>query len=128
MSITGVRTRAWILVQAESPYEAAKSLYDAQKDKGDDRYVLVRADVVDYVYNMVIPVDAESWDALQEAYHMIQETTKAKYSTIIPVLKHFPFPAHDAHSFITADEVAAGHWKDIIPGRQHWSPGENAWG
>jgi hypothetical protein len=127
MTITGARARAWILVQAESPHEAARALYESLAEKGGDDYVVIRADVVDYVYNMVIPVDLAGWELLEEVHQLIREITKAKYSTVIPVVQHFPFPPHDAQSFITTEEVEAGHWR-IEPGRQHWSPGENAWG
>ena len=55
------RVRAWIMAQVDSPHDAAQQLYEEMGNKGDDHYVVIRADVVDYVYNLVIPVDAENW-------------------------------------------------------------------
>jgi hypothetical protein len=126
--ITNGRVRAWILVQADLPLDAARRLYDELVNEGGDDYVVIRADVVDYVYNLVIPVDAASWDWLQQVHQMIRQITGARHTMIIPVVQPVPFPPHDAQGFITSEEVAAGHWKDIRPGRQHWSPGENGWG
>ncbi len=122
------RTRAWILVQADSPHNAARMLYNTLCDEGGDSYVVIRADVVDYVYNVVIPVDAESQSALEAAHQRIVELTGATQTAILPVVHSIPFIPHDAQGYITPDEIAAGHERKLLPGRQHWSPGANAWG
>jgi hypothetical protein len=122
------RARAWILVQADSPQKAAQSLYEELKDQGGDSFVVVRADVVEYHYNIVIPVDAESGEVLRKVYGMIREITGARESAIVPVVEHIPFPPHNAQSYITEKEAEAGEAKEIRPGRQASSPGENAWG
>jgi hypothetical protein len=124
----GGRARAWILVQVESPHHAAQVLYDNLCDQGDNKYVVIRADVVDYVYNLMIPVDAESVSVLQYVHQRILELTGATCTAIIPVVEHTPFPPHDAQGYIRRGEVAAGHNKKLRPGRQHSSPGENPWG
>ncbi len=124
----GERTRAWILVQVDSPLEAAQGLYNNLCDEGGESYVVIRADVVDYVYNVVIPVDAESPAALQTAHQRILEITGATQTAVIPVVQPVPFVPHNAHGFITTTEARAGHEKVDKPGRQHWSPGMNAWG
>ncbi len=122
------RTRAWILIQANSPQEAAQELYETVRDEGDESYVIIRADVVDYVYNVVIPVDAASPAGLEEARLRILEVTGAKEFVVLPVRQTFPAVPHDAHGFITEHEAAHGHESVPHPGRQHWSPGQNAWG
>jgi hypothetical protein len=121
------RARAWILVKADSPKSAARQLYEELGYQGGDRFVLVRADVVDYEYNIVVPLDAENWDVLQEVYGQIQELTQAKAAAILPVVKHVPFPPHVAHGFVTEEEAAAGGIETEI-GRLGDSPGHNAWG
>jgi hypothetical protein len=61
-------------------------------------------------------------------HHRILELTGARKTAMLPVVPHNPFPPHDAQGYITPDEIAAGHEKDLLPGRQHSSPGANAWG
>ncbi len=124
----GKRTRAWILLQVDSPETAAQKLYEALHEQGDDRYVVIRADVVDYAYNVVVPVDAENPATLEAVRREIVEISGAKQSVILPVLQTFPRVPHDAHGYITAEESQGGHERNIQPGRQHWSPGQNAWG
>ncbi len=122
------RTRAWILVQVDSPHDAAQTLYDTLWEEGDDNYVVIRADVVDYVYNVVIPVDAANPVALEAARQRILEITGATQIVVIPVVHLVPSVPHNAHGFITAAEARAGHERVDRPGRQHWSPGANPWG
>ncbi len=127
--ITGGRTRAWILVQVDSPHDAAQRLYASQGLEGGDHYVVVRADVVDYVYNVVIPVDAESPEVLDSVHDMIRGITGARHSVAIPVVESVPPIPHDAEGFITPEEYDRGYDKEHCkPGRQRWSPGMNAWG
>jgi DNA-binding Lrp family transcriptional regulator len=122
------RVRAWIMAQASSPHDAAQQLYEEMGNKGDEHYVVIRADVVDYVYNLVIPVDAESGEWLREVHEMIEHLPGVKHTVVIPVMRHIPFPAHNAQGFITEREAEAGDEKGIKPGRQSHSPGQNAWG
>ncbi len=125
----GPRFRAWILLQVNSPQKVAQELYDAIWMEGDDDYVVIRADVVDWDYNVVIPVDAASEDHLNRAYERILDITGAAKSVRLPVTQTFPRIPHDAHGFVTKEEFDQGQEKERIrPGRQHWSPGHNAWG
>jgi len=123
------RTRAWILLQVDAPAEAARKLYESQGLEGGDRYVVVRADVVDYIYNVVVPVDAESPETLESVHQLILGLTGAKYSVVLPVVESVPPIPHDAEGYITPEEYEAGTDKEHCkPGRQRWSPGMNAWG
>jgi hypothetical protein len=127
--MTDGRIRAWILIQVDSPHDAAQRLYDSQGLAGGDSYVVVRADVVDYVYNVVVPVDAANPDVLQSVHRMILEITGARDSVVIPVVESFPPIPHNAEGFITPAEYDLGYDKlHCKPGRQRWSPGVNAWG
>jgi len=128
MSVTNERVRGWVLLQADSPEETAVTLYNAQAEAGDDRYVVIRADVVAYVYNIVIPVDAASMEWLQEAHRIIRDITGVSNSLLIPVVQHIPFPPQDAQGYITPPEAELGKEPVEQIGRQHWSPGHNAWG
>ena len=69
------RARAWVLLQVKSPHHAAHDLYDQLKDEGGDSFVVIRADVVDYEYNIVVPVDAESDEVLETVYGTIKQIT-----------------------------------------------------
>jgi hypothetical protein len=123
------RARAWILIRTESPEAVARQLYEELSSKGGDSFVLVRADVVDYHYNIVIPVDAENWEVLQDLVREIQKRTEARETAVVPVVKHIPYPPHLADGYITPQEAeiytdTAG----MKVGRQRNSPGMNVWG
>jgi hypothetical protein len=121
------RVRAWILIRTESPEAVAHQLYERLGHEGGDSFVLIRADVVDYHYNIVVPVDAENWDVLQDLFSKVQKLTGAGETAIARVVKHIPFPPHVAHGFVTEEEAAAGGI-DTEVGRLGASPGHNAWG
>lgn len=122
------RMRAWLLLQVESPQKVATGLYDALRDEFGDDCVVIRADIVDYVYNLVIPLDASTPEIMAAVHDKIVRLTGAKHHVIVPVIEHIPYPPSDAQGYITEEEVALGHEKTLLPGRQHASPGANAWG
>jgi hypothetical protein len=127
------RVRAWILLRTEEPPEvAAQRVYAAlgyKEGQGEDSFVLVRADVVDYHYNIIIPVDTGGGDVLQGKLSEIQELAKAREIAVVPVTEHFPKPPHAADGFITPEEAEAYTDTDTMKvGRQRKSPGMNAWG
>lgn len=122
------RARAWVLLQVKSPHHAAHDLYDQLKDQGEDSYVVVRADVVDHEYNIVVPVDAESDEVLETVYGTIKQITGPSKAVLVRVVEHIPFPPHDAQGYITLEEKEAGENQEIVWGRQSNSPGDNAWG
>lgn len=123
------RARAWILVQADSPASMAREIYETIGQENGDSYVLVRADVVDYAYNIVVPVDAENWDVLHGVHRRIQELRGVMRTALVPVVEHIPYPPHLADGYITEEEAGryAGPEKIKI-GRQRNSPGWNPWG
>ncbi len=140
--IEGERVRAWVLIRvevapgAEPPYAEAQRVYDVLGYKQGQEYepwtksVVVRAEVVDYHYNIVVPVDAESLEALQYLVCEIQKLTGATQTAVLRVLAPpNPFPPHAADGYITREE--AGEYDDdgqVIVGRQRTSPGVNPWG
>jgi len=125
------RMRAWILVQVDSPNVVAQRLYEQLGREGGESWVVVRADVVDYEYNIMVAVDAQDPEVLRWVHSKIQELTGARKTVRFQVLEHFPWPPHDADGYITPAEFDAGHEKDcwpIKPGRQGSSPAFNPWG
>ncbi len=122
------RTRAWVLVKADQAQDVAEELYDELGHIGDDSFVVVRADVVvEFDYNIVIPVDAESQDMLDKVHGMIKDRSGVEETVIVKVDMHFPDPPHDAHGYITEEEAEAGR-EPIKAGRQGASPGANPHG
>ena len=128
--ITGRRSRAWILIQVDSPHDAAQTIWKKLGSKDDDLYIVVRADVVNYEwFNLVVPVDAADPDAVEAANQRIIELVSPVRTTILPVTQHYPPVPHDGEGFVTEDEYEKGHDKvHCKAGRQRWSPGMNAWG
>ena len=129
-SLSG-RLRAWVLVRAEPAQEVAERLYDELGHEGGDNYVVVRADVVDYDYNLMIPVDAESTEWVHKVVGMIRDQPGVRDAVVVWVRSHVPYPPHDAHGYITAEEIEASTREPkepIKPGRQGASPGYNGWG
>jgi hypothetical protein len=123
------RVRAWILIRTEEPVAAAHQLYEQLGQEGGDSFVLVRVDVVDAHYNIVVPVDAESWEVLQDVSCSVQKLTGARESAILRVVEHVPYPPHSADGYVTVEEAEI--YTDPTGtkiGRQKNSPGQNAWG
>jgi hypothetical protein len=123
------RVRAWVLIQADP--EVAAEIHGSLGAAGGDDYVVVRADVVDYHFNIVVPVDAANEEQLCVAVCEIRKIKGVGATLVIPVTEHNPDPPHKAHGYISEEEANA-YWPpdepDFEPGRQGSSPGGNAWG
>jgi len=126
------RVRAWVLVRAEPAAEVAERLHEQLGHEGRTRFVVVRADVVaepsEFGYDIIVPVDAESEPALSEAVDLIREESGDPSPMTVRVGQHVPSPPHDAHGYITTNEVEVGRELVEKPGRQGGSPGHNPWG
>ena len=127
--------RAWVLIRAKDPEVAAEGLYGELGYKPGLDYeqwpvsMVVRADVVDHYYNIVIPVDAENSEALRHLVSEIQKQTGATETAVLRVKAHYPAPPHAADGYVTNEEV--GEYDDdekAFAGRQRTSPGMNPWG
>jgi len=125
------RVRAWVLLQAESAEGVAQALYKDLGHEGGDEFVVVRADIVagpsEFAYNIIVPVDAKSEDALRDVVDRIREVSRVN-PVIVTVDQHVPYPPHDAHGYISTNEVEVGREPVEKPGRQGASPGFNAFG
>ena len=128
------RLRAWVFGWVESA-DKLKRLYKTEEINGlgEDRYVIVRADIVDHSdYNVIIPVDAEDDAGLEESVSVITERLEVEVVSTVRVVEegHVPWPPHAAHGYITEREVEALPIEQIPikAGRQHASPGSNKWG
>jgi hypothetical protein len=128
------RVRAWVFGWVES-MDMLKRLYKENQINGlgDNRFVIVRADIVDHSdYNVIIPVDAEDDAGLEEAVSVITGRLDVEVVSTVQVVEegHIPWPPHAAHGYITEREVDALPIEQIPikAGRQHASPGTNKWG
>jgi len=128
------RVRAWVLARADEPEAAATHLYEELGHEGGDDFVVVRADVVEYHHNLVIPVDAATKEDLQEAIDRIVNLEMVEEVEILRVRMHVANPPHIANGYISHAELAAQHEQRIDigeyirAGRQGASPGHNPWG
>jgi hypothetical protein len=131
------RVRAWVLIRKEMPegappIDVAEELYRELGYKEDyapgDRYLMIRADVVDYHYNIMIPVDALDLTELQDLVCQIQKISGATETAVLRVLASNPNPPHAADGFITLEEREGYPDECAIVGRQRGSPGLNPWG
>jgi len=110
-------------------HDAAQRLYDSRALAGGDSYVWSRADVVDYIYNVVIPVGRSKprRDASRPSHN--PGNYRCERLCGHPVVESFPRFRTTLEGFITEDEYANGYDKEHCKiGRQRWSPGVNAWG
>ncbi|MCH8093937.1 MAG: hypothetical protein IH953_05020 [Chloroflexi bacterium] len=131
----GERVRAWVLGKSDQPEETAKAIgqlmddemVKAPADRRED-LIIVRADIVEGDYDLVVPVDAASEQALATALEMI-EGAGLLQPTTLRVQTHNPSPPHAASTFVTAAELRAHPAQEFSPpGRHPGSPGRNAWG
>ncbi len=131
----GGRIRAWVLGKSEEPEETAKAIgqliddemVKAPANRRED-LIIVRADVVQGEYDIVVPVDAASEQALETALKMIVDAGLSDPMTL-RVQTHNPKPPHAASTFVTAAELRAHPAQEFTPpGRHPKSPGRNAWG
>ena len=138
------RIRAWIFAVVADPNAFQMTLlqdlpYPSKwvgkkfYEIGGDDFVIVRADEVetltvgDQNYNFVFPVDASDDVAFAQAVKIITDELNIKYTMVVKVIEHNPWPPHRAHGFITETEF--GYLPDDKIGRQsHKSPGSNKWG
>jgi hypothetical protein len=127
------RIRAWLLIKAREPESAARHIYTSWGDKGENDYVVIRADVVDSDFNIVVPVDALSDDMLREVVKLITDVEGVQTITIARVLNHNPVPTYLAHGFVSVkEEKYAEKEKKPKPDKtgriKKNSPGDNPWG
>jgi len=124
------RVRAWVFCRAKSIEENLKGLdwKNDIKTVGGDRFVVIRADIVEHdCYNVVLPVDAENSDGLIAAEDFIKEKFQVEIISTVEVKGHFPDPPHNANGYITEQEHEEGD-RDAPTGHVNKSPGWNAWG
>lgn len=127
METRSQRVRAWVLLKASDPQQAARAIGVYFTDGGDE-WVIVRADVVEGEYNLIVPVDAANDEALEKVLGILKKVAKGDPS-VARVVEHYPAPVHNAHCFITVDEYELNPLREYYPpGRHPQSPGANPWG
>jgi hypothetical protein len=106
---------------------------DSMADDGNEGndYVVVRADVVQGDFDLVIPVDAASSGVLTDTVLVKLDDLLdlPATPTVLPVVGTFPNPPHVASTFITPGEFELYPAPEYCPpGRHPQSPGSNPWG
>lgn len=121
------RVRAWVLLKVENPEGVAQNLHRPPDKDMDIPWFIVRADVVDGEYNVVVPVDAADPTQLNKACKHIQEIARPKLFVKLQVEVHNPSTPHLAQGYVTKPEFTDAP-DDVVEGLQRQSPGANAWG
>lgn len=130
------RVRAWVLVKSDEPEETAKELNEKLNDELKKPHperrkdlVIVRADVVDGEYDVIVPVDSANPGSLKQALKMIEDARGTTSVTVCEVTTHYPDPPHSTATFVTEEEHDADPVPEFAPPGLHpRSPGNNAWG
>jgi hypothetical protein len=101
--------RAWLLVKVGngSASQVANHIYNTVNKKyaNDEKVFVVRADVVDGPYNLIVPVFTEKDDQLQDIISTINGMKGVTALEKSVVQKHIPNPPHKAHGFVTYQEA-----------------------
>ena len=141
------RTRAWFFIKVSSganPDTVAKDIYDTYGGtKGQNHYVLVRADVVSgcALGEIIASVDSidkaiNNFKGITKAERDIKKVTGVASASKAIVASHYPHPPHEAYGYVNEAEKIKGQQskpkpvKDVtIAGLQSpYSPGSNKWG
>jgi hypothetical protein len=121
------RCRAWLLFKVENAPKMAAALEDYLTKGGAD-YVVVRVDVVEGDYNLVVPVDASSQASLSSLIETLRGIVGSA-PVVLVVTEHHPDPVTRSHSFVTGPEAEPYPTDFPESGRQvPNSPGANPWG
>lgn len=122
------RTRGWLLINSSTPHRVAWQVNDLFAEGGDE-FVVVRADVVESLFDLLVPIDAKGPEEFKEISKRIEGMDGVELCTVIMVVRHYPNVPHNAHGYVTENEQMKGKDKRILPGRQTSnSPGANPWG
>lgn len=128
------RVRAWVLLKVEGKDEEVLAKLQSlnsdlfYKDGGYEDYVIVRADLIDYEFNVIAPIDAKDEEQYIIARDSLLEALKAADSQEFFTKAHHPDIPHDANAFVTYREDFESPYPEIKAGRIHKSPGANPWG
>jgi len=125
------RARAWLLLRAKEPKKVAESIYNEYGKRGFDDFVVIRVDVVEGEYNIVVPIDTME-EHFETTENMITSFDGVTSHATLRVTHFNPGPTYLAHGFIQTTEKVALDNKWLPPdeeGRvEKNSPGDNPWG
>jgi len=126
------RRRAWVLLSASLPDDAAGSIYNELGEAGGDNYVIVRADVLTSTFNgsnIVVPVDAAP-DQFNATVEKLEDIDGVEVIAVLEVSNHYPPATYKAHGYTTSFQFAKDmKWSPPEKeGRYPNSPGDNPWG
>ena len=122
------RVRAWLFFRAENPDDATEKISSLFTEGGDD-YVVVRADVAQGDFSLVVPVDAADDAMFAKAVGLLTQAVGSAPALEVRVLRHYPAEPQRAHCFVHPEEHARYPLHEYSPpGRHPKSPGANPWG
>ncbi len=125
------RQRGWLFLTVENAEEIVANitedfLYEAG---GEEDYVIIRTEIViGDVYNVVVPIDAQSPGRFHAAREEIEKMFGTTAGMELIVETHNPMPPHKADGYIGSEEYSEYPAPGLKRGRQHRSPGDNPWG
>jgi hypothetical protein len=100
--------RAWLLIKVQNndKVKLAKDIYkQVNKEYAGKRKVfVVRADVVDGPYDLVVPVFTETLSELADIETFIISLANGIVLERAMVTKHVPFPPHNTKGYVAAEE------------------------
>jgi hypothetical protein len=126
------RVRAWVLWTTEDASKSAEAIVPYFTD-GEDKWVVVRADVVEGE-GVMVAVDAASEDSFQVVLGILTGAVGSEPQAVWRVIQHNPRVPHAAHSYVTESELdpelGGLYAEEFDPPGRHMpkSPGANPWG
>jgi hypothetical protein len=120
------RVRAWILISIEDPLQVTSQIWTLD-EKQYGTVVIVRTDIVEGDFNLVIPIDTDP-EYFDPTIAAISGIIGGANPVVLKVLSHDPAPAHNSSGYIMPSEAMRGEFRLAHPGRQDTSPGFNPWG
>ena len=100
--------RAWLLIKVQKnsdKVKLAKEIYKLNnKYTGKEKVFVVRADVVDGIYDLVVPVFTKTLEQLIEIETLITSLSVGVELERAMVTKHVPFPPHKTKGYVASGE------------------------
>jgi hypothetical protein len=100
--------RAWFLIKVQNVDKAklAKDIYKQVNNKytGEEKVFVVRADVVDGPYDLIVPVFTGTFEELAKVETFIKSLSDEMEIERATVTKHVPFPPHKTKGYVASEE------------------------
>ncbi len=101
--------RAWLLIKVQNidKVKLAKDIFKQVNDKfaAKKKVFVIRADVVDGPYDLVVPIFAGTLTELNEIETFVKSLAAGMVVERARVTKHVPFPPHKAPGYVSDEEA-----------------------